>query len=166
MKKHIYRLLFLAAMLIFALLSVSCSSYRNANTTHYVADTLHYIVTDTTHTLLVRDSLHVTHREEVTEHIVTIYDPQTGTPVRQDIDRTILRLADSIAAHLLDSLRAAISIEANASHADTLQHSDDEATGEASLSPIQTVAKSLSSVFALAFVVFAIICAIRIYRRV
>lgn len=158
-----YHLITLAYIVLALVIFTSCASTRTKEITRVSADTLHYIVTDTTHTVLVRDTLHVIHREEITEHIVTHYDPQTGSPVRQDIDRTILRLADSIAAHYLDSIRSSIGIEAAVFHSDTIHAEQQTAAGTAALTSTQMFAHRFATIMAMAFVILLISIAIRIY---
>lgn len=136
------RALPLFAILYFSLILIpftfsSCATRRTVTTTQVVTDTTHITVTDTTHIVSVRDSTVLTEREVIHEHIVTIFDRDTGHPIEQTTDRDITRQRDSLVLHLRDSIRHALQLEALAAHADSLHHEEHHATGQAALSPAQ-----------------------------
>lgn len=154
------------AVLVIALTLTSCVSTKRTNhAIHTVTDTTHYVMSDTIFNIMVRDSMYVTHREEVTEHIVTLYDAQTGYPVRQDIDRSIRRMADSIVAHYLDSLREVIDVEADSVYNDTMVDDRDIVIGQASLSPMQVFFHRFGTIISMAIVIFMMLFAFKICRR-
>lgn len=83
-----------------------------------VSDTVAVHLRDSTHVVHRFDTVYVTNRETVTEHIVQHYSAE-GVITLQTIDRLIQRTADSIAAHRLDSmLHVAFADSIAASHHD------------------------------------------------
>lgn len=150
--------------LFLLLLLSSCAATRNKSFTAQVSDTTHVIVTDTTHIVLTHDSTHVTDREVIHEHIVTLYDPSTGNPTTQTTDRDIIRRRDSIVSHLRDSIYHALTLDFIRAYADSLSQQQDSSLGEAALSPAQTLAQRLANIMALAFAIILIIVAVRSFR--
>ena len=134
------RALPLFAILYFSLILIpftfsSCATRRDTLTHSVVTDTTHVIVTDTTHIVSVRDSTVLTEREVIHEHIVTLYDPDTGHPIEQTTDRDITRQRDSLVTHLRDSIYRALQLEAIASRTDSTRHEEHHATGSAAQPP-------------------------------
>lgn len=151
MKKYI--------VILFVLLSMaSCrTQQRVVTTTNVVTDTLCLSFCDTTHTVIRHDTTIVTEREYITEHIVTLYDSQTGLPTRQEIERSIRRRADSIVTHRLDSILSALSLYATDSHTDMNQQ-EVENQPPAFVSKLETLATILVLVIVGYFVCMCVRC--------
>lgn len=112
-------------MALVAMSFISCATRRVSQSTDVVIDTLRVRMTDTVVNVIHRDTMIVSSREVITEHIVTRFDPSSGNPVEQDVQRAISRSMDSIVSHLLDSLYNARSDDMTSYHKDSISDLQD-----------------------------------------
>lgn len=150
---------------LLSLLLVSCASRKISSSSVAITDTTHVVVTDTAHIIHEHDTTIVKHREVIHEKIVTLYDPTTGAPSRQEVDRMIQRLYDSIYVHQLDSIRKALRINASNTHNSQARQASDVASGDAAISATKLLLRKFSSIFFFLLVVAATYLALRFARR-
>lgn len=191
----------LLLILLSALLTVACTPSRRAVSTvaAHRADTARVTLTDTIR-ITIADTIRVTTTEAsvtdatvltrqrdstVTAEVIrTTFDPSTGHPVQQVVERSTTQVADISSLtrlvarqqHTIDSLvylnrtlSAAHHLDSLATHrADTLATTVINERGDASLTPFQTFIRhffrTFSTAITLGFALLLFILAIHLYR--
>lgn len=153
----------ISVLLIILFLS-SCATKKVSHSSLSFADTTHVVIADTTHVFHQHDTTVVTVNEVIREKIVTLYDPITGQPSRQEIERDIQKLYDSIYVHRLDSMYNAIHSSLSNANNTTFEQSHEQASGDSALSAAKILMRKFSTIFVLIIISFAICLAIRYVR--
>lgn len=160
---HRIRAAVVVVIFMLAMLLSSCRTTRIIEQHNTVTDTVSVRFADTTRIVSCFDTVYVTNREVITEHIVEHFDPTTGLITLRDIDRLVQRSADSIASHRLDSLLRSLHFEGSKSHAGDSGQSIEEVPP--SQSWFSRLLNKLSSVIIVTVVTLLSIFCVKVYNH-
>ena len=158
-----HNLIFLSFLLL-AVLS-SCSTSRHSYAVTEVSDTTYVVVRDTLRVTQVRDSVVVHWHERTHEEDITIFDPQTGTPVSRQVTRDTERDMDSLAQHMADSIFQSYLSMLTDTHDARSEQQSEQHSGQSALSPLQLFARKVASLVCFLFVIGLVVVIARVLRH-